>query len=64
MSDTSTTGGGSPSGSGADPTDQPVHPSAPDYVMAKVQLLLSQETAPETNVTFGDTQQQSPGGSQ
>ena len=38
---------------------QPAHPpDAPDYVMAKVQLLLNQETAPETNVTF-DTQSQS-----
>jgi hypothetical protein len=46
-SDTTTTG--------ADPTNQPTRPTAPDYVMAKVQLLLNQETAPETNVTF-DTQ--------
>jgi len=54
MSDITTTtdGGGPGSSSGAGPTSQPARPTAPDYVMAKVQLLLSQESAPETNVTF------------
>ena len=51
MSDTTTSGG--PAGDpGGDPTTQPTRPTAPDYVMAKVQLLLDQETAPEANVTF------------
>ena len=50
---TTTTGDGQATGSnGTDPTNQPTRPTAPDYVMAKVQLLLNQETSPETNVIF------------
>jgi hypothetical protein len=46
-------GGGQAGGAtGANPPNQPSRPTPPDYVMAEVNLLLSQVTTPETNVTF------------
>ena len=48
-----TTGGGQAGGAaGANSANQPPRPTPPDYVMAEVNLLLSQVTTPETNVTF------------
>jgi hypothetical protein len=50
--DAPTSGGQAAGATGANPTSQPTHPTPPDYVIAEINLLLSQMTTPETNVTF------------
>jgi hypothetical protein len=50
--DAPTDGGQAVGAPGANPTNQPTRRTPPDYVMAEVNLMLSQMTTPETNVTF------------